>query len=178
MKIVIIRHGKVDMEWDRYYDSVSFDKACSIYDISPIRLSNTRYENKNNDKIYISGLSRTSETARMLFGDNDFYKSELLNEVPLRSFTDTIRKLPLIIWNVIGRLQWLFNNKRQPETRSQTIDRAEKAISMLEKENADCIVVTHACFANTFTKQLKKRGNKIDKRKFRMNNLERVTAYK
>ena len=57
-------------------------------------------------------------------------------------------------------------------------ERKRKAIDMLEKENADCIVVTHACFANTFTKQLKKRGYKIDKRKFRMNNLERVTAYK
>lgn len=178
MKIVIIRHGEVDMKWGKSYDSISFDNACSNYDSSPIKASEIRYENKNNDKIYISGLSRTNETAHMLFGDNDFYKSELLNEVPLRSFTDTMRKLPLIIWNVIGRLQWLFDNKRQPETRSQTINRAKRAIDMLEKENADCIVVTHACFANTFTEQLKKRGYKIDKRKFRMKNLERVTAYK
>ncbi|HCW52745.1 MAG TPA: hypothetical protein DG753_03180 [Clostridium sp.] len=96
----------------------------------------------------------------------------------MRSFTDTKMVLPLIVWNVIGRLQWLFDNKRQTETRSQTIDRAEKAIDMLEKENDDCIVVTHACFANIFTKQLRKRGYKIDKRKFRMNNLEKITAYK
>lgn len=178
MKIVIIRHGKVDMEWERYYDSVSFDKACSTYDIRPIRLSDTRYENKNTHKIYTSYLSRTNETACMLFGDNVFYKSELFNEVPLRSFIDTKRNLPLIVWNVIGRLQWLFDNRRQIETRSQTIERAEKAIDMLEKENTDCIVVTHACFANTFFKQLRKRGYRIDKRTFRMNNLERVTAYK
>lgn len=178
MKIHIIRHGVVDMKWEKHYDSASFDKACSTYDTSSIKPSDIRYKDFNNEKIYISGLSRTRETALMLFGNRTFYKSELFNEVPLRSFKDTKRMIHLIVWKVIGRMQWILGNERQIESRMQTIERANKAIDMLEQENADCYVVTHACFANTFINELKRRGYKISKNTFRMNNLERIIAYK
>lgn len=36
MKITIIRHGKVDMTWDKKYNSAAYDSACAQYDQSPI----------------------------------------------------------------------------------------------------------------------------------------------
>lgn len=178
MKIHIIRHGEVDMTWKKYYNSVSFDKACSTYDISTIKLSDIKYKNTNNEKIYISGLSRTNETALMIFGNKTFYKSELFNEVPLKSFMDTKSNLPLTVWNVIGRIQWLIGSKRQIETKLKTIKRANKAINMLEQENKDCYVVTHGFFAKILIKQLIKRGFKINKKTLMMNNLDEIIAYK
>lgn len=40
-------------------------------------------------RIYISELSRTRDTAEILFPDRDYIASELINEVPLRSSFDT-----------------------------------------------------------------------------------------
>lgn len=119
MKIVIIRHAKVNMEWEKRYDSALYDLACKKYDTSDIvPISEIISSGNSVCMIYISELSRSYKTAYKLFGRTDFCRTSLINEVPLRSFKDTKKKYPLWIWDFIGRLQWLFNNKRQPETRT------------------------------------------------------------
>lgn len=172
MKIVVIRHAKVNMKWERRYNSVGFDEACKKYDNSPIDTIDKKYNVEGNSIIYISGLSRTRETALKLFGKKKFYKSELLNEVPIRSYKDTNKKIPLAIWNVMGRVQWFLDNARQIETRAQTRKRAEKAASMIEKNNKDCYIVTHGMFMRTFLHELEKRGFTINKRRIIVDNLE------
>lgn len=181
MKVVLLRHGEVDMQWNKKYSSAEFDRACRNYDTSPIKEISKEFKlkNKYNEaKIYISTLPRTKETAVKVFGENIFYKSELLNEVPLKSFIDTGSKLPLGIWNVMGRLQWFFNNSRQRETKQETEERAKKAILMLEENNEDCYVVTHGFYLKVLLKELEKEGFKIDKRRIKLKNLEEVVAVK
>lgn len=178
MKIVLIRHAEVSMKWEKSYNTVTFDEACRNYDISPIKQINKKCADRTRHKIYISELSRTRETALQLFGDDIFYKSELFNEVPLKSFMDIKRNLPLIIWNIMGRMQWLAGTKRQNEVKRQTVERARKAALMLEQENVDCYVVTHGFFMRTLLQELVKRGFKINKKKFKVNNLEEIIAYK
>lgn len=36
MKVIIIRHGKVDFQWQKRYTSTEFDKACAEYDAAPL----------------------------------------------------------------------------------------------------------------------------------------------
>lgn len=36
MKIIIIRHAKVNYKWKFWYTSQEFNKSCNEYDISPI----------------------------------------------------------------------------------------------------------------------------------------------
>lgn len=43
MQIIIIRHAKVDMSWDRTYNSATYDLACDKYNECPIILSDKEY---------------------------------------------------------------------------------------------------------------------------------------
>ena len=104
MKITIIRHGKVDMKWKKWYTCEQFDKDCSNYDSSPICLIDEKIENNIEDDIYISTLKRSRETAERLFGEKEFIETELLNEVPLKSCLNCKMSLPLWFWNIFGRV--------------------------------------------------------------------------
>lgn len=76
--------------------------------------------------VIISSLNRSRDTARKLFGERHFRKTELIDEVPLKSGFDSARKMPLWFWNVLGRVQWAFNSSRQIERRRQTRRRARR----------------------------------------------------
>lgn len=180
MKIVIIRHAKVNMEWEKRYDSKQFDLACEKYDTSEIvPISEIMSTKDSTDIIYISELSRSYETARQLFGERNFCKTSLVNEVPAKSFKDTNKKYPWWLWKSMSRLQWFFNNKRQPETRRETLIRARKTIELIEKNNKDCFIITHGFYMVTLINELRKKGYKIEKKKrIRIANLERIIATK
>lgn len=62
LKVIIIRHGKVDFQWQKRYTSTEFDKACAEYDAAPLeeRLDASFFRCRN---IFISTLPRTKETA-------------------------------------------------------------------------------------------------------------------
>ena len=161
MKLTIIRHCKVDHTWKEKCTSKEFDEECALYDKAPI-VEMSGAERPDNagaaEKIYISALPRTYQTAEVLFGKRDFCKTELINEVPLRSAFDAKKAYPLWFWNIAGRLQWMFNCKRQPETKRKTCERAEKFAKELAECKGDCIIVTHGFFMHTLIKTLKKRG--------------------
>jgi broad specificity phosphatase PhoE len=179
MKITIIRHGKVDMKWPKKCTSAGFDEACARYNEAPIvKIEKTSLEN-GADVIYVSSLSRSKETARSLFGNREFVELPEISEVPLRSFKDTKKSYPLWVWNVLGRGQWLFKNKRTEEDITATRMRANKAIDICEAEGKDCILVTHGFFMKTLLKEMKKRGYSLrGSKRIQFNNLQSVIAEK
>lgn len=180
MRIIIIRHEKVDMGWDKKYNSVAYDLACDKYDrcsIVPERKAN--FEIGEIKTIYISELLRTYETACKIFGKINFLKTPLLNEVPLKSFKDTEHMYPLWLWNLMGRLQWFIQNKRQVEGKKETIVRASQMIDLLEKNQDDCCVITHGFYMRTFIKELKTHGYKIERSNLLgISNLDKIIAIK
>lgn len=56
-------------------------------------------------------------------------------EVPLSASLYIRVKLPLLFWNISGRIQWYFNNSRQKESRLQTEKRAMQFVKMLMEKN-------------------------------------------
>lgn len=175
MKVTIIRHGKVNMQWQKSYNSEGFDSDCKKYDeshIFPIERCTDDFQ-----VIYISELMRTYETAKYLFGEKEFFKTNLLNEVPLKSFIDSRVKLPTWLWNLAGRLQWLFNSSRQLEIKKETIKRADSLILFLEERQDDCVLVTHGFFMRSLVGTFKKKGYKVIKKKgFGISNLDRIVV--
>lgn len=179
MKIVILRHGKVDMQWPRLCDSKGFDKACTDYDSADIVHSKADNCMGNIEKVYISNQDRSMKTAEMIFGKKKFIQMDNICEVPLRSFADLNLRLPLWIWNVIGRLQWYSESGRQPEGRKRTIERAEQVICELENGREDCVLVTHGFFMKSLVKQLKKQGYHVQGNKMLgFENLQIIVAEK
>ena len=63
--------------------------------------------------------------------------------IPKHRIMDTKKRLPLWIWNVLGRLQCYMGSARQLENRKDTIQRANKTIDLFESEKGDCVLVTH-----------------------------------
>ncbi len=178
MKAVVIRHAELDFCWSRRSTSEGFDADCSGYDSAPVKEIKYEIPQFGYQKIYISELSRSRRTAEMLFPEGSYTESGLINEVPLRSGFDTEKKMLLWFWNILGRLQWFTNNKRQVEGHDQTKERARRFVAMITSENMDCAVVTHGFFMHTLRQEMKKAGFRINKSSAAYKNGECVVAVK
>ena len=202
MKIIMIRHGKVNMEWEKGYDSKGFDEAQARYDISPLMDYKGRIGTPEGYKIYISKLQRTYDTAMQVFSFDkevkvvDFdecidrgeypqeknatlYSTKLLNEVPKRSYKDSTGKKSKAIWTAFSRVQWFLNNQRQPETKAETKARAERIAEIIEADGQDSVIISHEFFLYTLKGVLEKRGFLIERSSTgRIKNWERIRASK
>lgn len=176
MRITIIRHGKVNMKWPEKCSSAEFDWACEKYDIEDVKPLQMEVQA---DKVYVSKLPRSLNTAKELFPNMESYEISELGEVPLKSFKDTQKNLPLWLWNVFGRIQWFTGSPRQLEKRKETILRANKVVDILEQENGDCVLVTHSFFMKTLVRVLKKKGYKlVGSKGIMVENLQMIVAEK
>lgn len=177
MKIVLIRHAKVNYKWKHWYKAQEFNVACREYDLSKIDAVN-KYNIDTSNKIYISELLRTYETASLIFGEKSFLKMNLFNEVSLNAFTNKSVILPVGVWNVIGRIQWYVNSKKQFETKKQTYERARKTIEYLEDRNEDCFIVCHGFYMRVLLREFKTRGYIGDYSRVGIKNLQSFTIIK
>lgn len=176
MKIIVIRHGKVNMKWRNWSTSKQYDEECFHYDEASLHKVDKKVDFDTPKTIYISTLKRTKETAEMLFGERDYTITELINEVPLRSSFNSKINLPVWFWNVTGRIQWLLGDDRQLESKKETENRVDIFIKRLITANDDCVIVTHGFYMQTFTKRLKYQGFKLQKKRIRYSNLDEVVA--
>ena len=163
MKVMIMRHSKVNYIWGKWYTSTEFDKACKEYDSSFVEHPEQNLPDYNYKNIYISTLSRSRETAISIFGQTHLRQTELIDEVPLRSAFDSKIRFPLWFWNFAGRIQWLFNIGRQIEGRLNTKKRAKSFVNMLCRDGEDAIVITHGFFMHTLLNAFKDKGFRYDK---------------
>lgn len=176
MKVVIIRHGKVDFKWKTWSSSEQFNEECKMYDEAPIipmlfDIPKIDYQN-----IYISSMQRSKDTANQIFGEKDFISTKLIDEVPLCASIATNKKFPLLFWNISGRLQWLFNIRKQKECRKETIHRAEKFVEMITEKRVDCVIVTHGFFMHTLIKVMKNNAFHINHTRLSYSNGECMIA--
>lgn len=162
MEVTIIRHGKVKHTWKKSCSSDEFDEECRLYDIAPIE-EMTSVSVTDTSKIYISTLDRSFQTAKKMYGDGLFCRTELINEVPMKSAFDTKVKLPTWFWSISARVQWLTISSRQPESRLQTIRRAECFTQDIIGKSENCVLVTHGFFMHTLISVMKQRGFNCDK---------------
>lgn len=153
-----------------------FDSECGKYDFSPIRNVTYSVPQTAYQKIYVSELSRSKDTAKILFPDEEFFESCLINEVPLKSSFDTKMNMPLWFWNLTGRLQWFINCKRQAEGRRQTRDRAKEFVELIRNDDMDVAVVTHGFYMHTLLQEMKKVGFRMRGSSVKFKNGEYVTA--
>jgi broad specificity phosphatase PhoE len=141
MKIILIRHFKVDFKWKFAYNSVDYEKACMDYNNGNVIRANL---NVITTGIIISStMTRCIETTRLIFNKLPDNSSDLLREVPITPFVKTNVILPTFIWNIIGRIQWRFNSKNQPETFAESRSRVDNFIDAIISQNEDCVIVAH-----------------------------------
>lgn len=161
MKIFIIRHAKVNLNWPKHCDVSTFHAYRKQYDKAPITDVLPITDLPLPKKIYISSLPRSLETAKGLFESREYTVMPEIGEVPIYAKTRFRVRFPTWIWHVFGHFQWFINDKCQVETRSQTEARADRVIDKLEKQNEDCVLVSHGLFMMVLMSRLRKRGYHI-----------------
>jgi broad specificity phosphatase PhoE len=162
MIAAVVRHAKVDMKWSFMQTSAGYDRECEMYDAAPVLPVTVKIPEADFKKFYVSRLPRTAATARQVVGDRKLTATALINEVPERSGFDTGLKLPRFLQSGVSRAQWLLCSRRQPETRIETRQRAEKFVEHLIRKNEDCVVFTHGFFMITLLQVMKERGFHAD----------------
>lgn len=176
MKVVLIRHGKVDFNWNKWSTSEQFDMDCKMYDKASVIPFSIEVPQITYQKIYVSNLPRSKETAVQIFGEKHFITTSLINEVPLHSSIVVNIKLPLWFWNMSGRLQWMFNNPRQIEGKKATQKRAEQFVKMILENKENCFVITHGFFLHPLINNMRKNKFTIKHAKLSYDNGECIIA--
>lgn len=156
MKIVLIRHFEVNFRWKFCYSSAEFQNACAAYDIAPIKDNGLR--RYPDSKIITSTLSRSVETAKLIFGKNPDEQNALLCEVPISAFLQSRFKMPTILWNVVGRFLWRLNSGNQPETYRESQTRVNQCIDRIVVQNESCFIVCHGWIIKLIIKRLLQSG--------------------
>jgi broad specificity phosphatase PhoE len=156
MRVILVRHARVLVEWKKRYSSAAYDGENAHYDRASIGSLDPMDFGVR--KVYISRLSRSAATAAFIVGASQPEVTDLLDEVPIRSFKDTGRELPTWLWNLGATLQWLRGSRRQREAHSQTRERASAFLDLLESRGEDCVVVGHGIHFFVLMKLMKGRG--------------------
>jgi broad specificity phosphatase PhoE len=173
MLVTLFRHYKVDYRWKRncfprdyHEDQIGYDNADVVNQNETLSME---YQ-----KVIISCLKRTRQTMDYLLKEPEYEMTDLLNEVPMEPFTNKEEKHTVDFMNVMARLQWMMNSKKQPETRRESIGRANEFIEKYLIENMNYLVIGHGCFFRVLSEQMRKHGFK-GKRILYMRNGESVT---
>ena len=158
MRILLIRHFKVDFRWEKDYNHREYIEALKNYNNSPV--TNVRELDFPIETVYTSSLSRTKETAKYLKGQKTIKSTSLIDEIDLQGSAFPDYRLPVRICHRFALLKSKLNLRTQNETRKETNVRALKFLDMIEDKNEDCIVVSHVMFLKVLMKIMVKRGYK------------------
>lgn len=157
MKLILMRHYKVLLPKEKYMDSATYDKWCIDYNTAPIK--NMTVPKLPEYRLYASSMQRAKETAYLATGRRP-EELDGVYELTFNSFMDTKKKLPFWLWELMARLQWLFNSKRQKETRTMTMKRLKPPLALMIERDEDAIIVMHSFVMRIFSRLLIKSGFK------------------
>ncbi len=161
MKIGLVRHFKViSPHGKKNLNSEEFNERMSGYDIYPVKPNEVNIDSNEWDVCYASTLSRAQITAKTIY-DGAIISTPLIVEVPLSAFIRTHTKLHYMIWQIVGRIAWLFSFKSQEEVKPKTLSRINEFINLIESSGQkNILIVSHGFFMKVFVNELRKQGFK------------------
>lgn len=128
---------------------------CQNYNVSHIIDMGIRHD--VHERLYSSYMYRAIETARLTTSR----EPEILEgayEITFNGWGNKTDKKSFMCWEILARLQWLFNSSKQKEKRRDTFKRLEKIADFLEESNEDVFIVMHSFVMRILSFILKKRG--------------------
>lgn len=160
MKIAIVRHARVIFRDKLFSTGEEFDEGRTAYDATPIAACELRISPVDYPFCFASSKTRAIETAKIIYGGTVIITDELV-EVKNAALFFTKLKIPTLLRSVIGRIAWFFNYSKMPETREQTMSRANAFVEkLLQDVQEDTLLVTHGFFMHCLRHALRKRGFK------------------
>ncbi len=157
MKIILVRHYKVDIKHKHWLNSKEYSDYCNNYNVSPIIDQEPPVLPEY--KLYSSYMQRAKQTAKLITG-RQAEELKGVYEVSFNGFLKSNIKLPFWLWELLARIQWYTNNPKQKEIIKMTRARLDKASNFLIKEDTDCIVVMHSIAMKVLSRILLAKGFK------------------
>lgn len=159
MKIILIQQAGTDMQWSARYDAAGFERAVQEERTHAAVPPDCRKGDASAYRVYTGTAPASVQTAELLFDlSAPPAATELLDDVPLRAFRAGGGSLTRRVWQTAGSIQWAVGGGRQSETRAETLKRVRKFVTMLEKEERDCIVVSRGLTMAALKTVLRGRG--------------------
>jgi Fructose-2,6-bisphosphatase len=158
MKIALIRHFQVIHPHKMFMSSNEFRKWVEGYNVAETKENIVNIDKSQWQICYSSDLQRAINTATTVYG-REIVTTNLLREIEISPFFNTVIKLPFILWNILGRSAWFFSHKSQNEKYLDTKRRVHDFISeILIIKNNNILIVSHGALMWYIKKELLLRG--------------------
>lgn len=160
MKIGLIRHAWVNYRSKLFTTGKAYNNGRIVYDTTAVDNANLKINSEDFPVCYVSSQSRTIETAKMIY-NGTFTITDELKEVKSTSLFLQNIPVPTLFRTLMGRAAWFLNNSKMPETKEQSMQRAQNFISnILSLTHRDTLLITHGFFMQCLKHELKKQGFK------------------
>ena len=165
MKIILIRHAKVDVNIYTLTYASELKKYLTLYNNASIQKefcneNNIRKILNNSDKIFCSQLKRSIASVE-LYEKKPNLCDAIFNEAGL-PFSDWRGvKLPLVVWSMLFRIMWFFGYAHNGESLAKAKGRATKGAEKLMNSFEEASTVTllgHGLMNRLIAKELLRQG--------------------
>ena len=160
-KIILLRHGEVDIKDYQNISAHQFGKWINEYNYSDIKSDfSSKDEIKNllneTDILICSNLKRSIQSIE-IFDKIPFETNDVFNEAELPFSNWSLIKLNPKVWLIFFRILWLFGYSQNCESYKETKQRAKKAteeLIELSKKNKTVILAGHGIMNKLIQKEL------------------------
>ena len=146
MSLLILCTGKPLSPLEGSYTSAGFDEAAAAVIRSSAEAPSERRISPGSRVVYIGEGCLARSTAEQILEPCELHVEPLLNEIAVRSFSDSARPLPAEKWLRKAAAQRRAGDSRQPESRDAVVTRADTLIRKLEEAGADSLLITYPIF--------------------------------
>ena len=146
MSMLILCTGKPLSPLEGSYTSAAFDEAAAAVIRSAAEAPSERRISPGGRDVYIGEGLLARSTAEQLLEPCELHVEPLLNEIGVRSFSDSDRPLPAEKWLRKAAAQRKAGDPRQPESREDVAARADMLIRKLEEAGGDSLLITYPIF--------------------------------
>ena len=177
MSMLILCTGKPLSPLDGSYNSSEFDAAVAAAASSSVEAPAERKIAPGGRTVYLAEGALARSTADQILTPGEFRVEPLLNEIPVRSFTDTDKRFPAEKWLRKAAAQRKSADPRQPESRAAVIARADAVIQKLEEAGGDSLLITCPLFLAELLDRLRVRNYVVQRGGvFRLQPLEKIVV--
>ena len=177
MSMLILCVGKPLSPLEGSYNSSEFDAAVAASASSAAEAPAERQIVPGGRVVYLAAGELARSTADQILIPGEYQIEPLLNEIPLRSYTDTEKRFPTEKWLRKAAAQRKAADSRQPESRAAVIARAEELIRKLEDAGGDSLLITYPLFLTELLDRLRIHNYVVQRSGlFRIQPLEKIVV--
>ncbi len=160
MEIILLRHGKPEVELSGWKSAEEFKQLASAYAQSGIQghPPSSIFEKFKSHYVVCSNLNRSVKSANIIGYKEIHLEDKIFSESEIPHHDRSIIKIPMTIWLVYLRLRWLFGFSKNGESFLEANKRAELAANKLinlAEENEKVILVGHGLMNRLIARQLR-----------------------